>query len=288
MTKPLKQYEVLNRASLFLKKYNREQAVAPLLLQHYLDVSRPTFFLQMREDVPDDVVRQFQAAIRQHAETGIPIAHLMGTASFYGKDFGVNRDVLVPRQETEELVAGVLDFVWDWGTAPTIADIGTGSGIIAITLALELENAHVYATDISSEALEVAQQNATLLGSDVTFLQGDLLSPIAENGLQPDIIVSNPPYIAEGERTELADTVREFDPELALFADDNGLAIYKHLFHQMAQKALTPSLVAVEIGHTQGESVLEIAKRAFPECHAHTRVEQDINGKDRMVFVAFD
>src|SRR5699024_4375366 len=114
-------------------------------------------------------------------------------------------DVLIPRPETEELVEGVLDYVCrcEWEASPVIVDIGTGSGIIAITLALELEHAYVYATDISKAALAVAKRNASSLGADIHVLEGDLLSPIVENGIRPDIIVSNPPYIAEKERPEL-------------------------------------------------------------------------------------
>lgn len=287
MEKPLKQYEVLNRASLFLKEYNREEAVAPLLLQHYLNVTRAVFYMRMREEVPSGVVCDFQDAIKRHAETGIPIAHITGAAAFYGRDFSVSDNVLIPRPETEELVAGVLDFVRDWTMPPTIVDIGTGSGIIAITLALELENADMYATDISTDALKIARKNAMALEGEVTFLQGDLLGPIGESGIQPDIIVSNPPYIAEQEAVELDDTVRAFDPEIALFAADNGLEIYKRLFQQLAQREdILPRLVAVEIGHEQGESVEQVAKEAFPK--SIVRVQQDMNGKDRMVFVEMD
>lgn len=283
--KSVKQYEVLKRASLFLKEYHREEAVAPILLQHYLKLSRSAFYMRMREDVPGGVVRDFEKAIKEHAKTGVPIEHLTGMASFYGREFAVNRDVLIPRPETEELVEGVLDYMHrcEWEKPPVIVDIGTGSGIIAITIKLELEKAHVYATDIADGALRVAQRNANSLGADVTFRKGDLLKPVAGNGVQPDIIVSNPPYIAEKERPDLSDTVREFDPELALFAADNGLDSYKRLFHQMAQESITPHLVAVEIGHTQGESVKFIAKQAFPG--SSVRVKQDINGKERMVFV---
>src|SRR5699024_7246142 len=114
MEKPMKQYEVLKGASLFLKEYNREENVAPLLLQHYLQVTREVFYMRMREEVPVRVVHDFQAAIRKHTKTGIPIAHITGKAAFYGRDFFVDENVLIPRPETEELVAGVLDIVSDW------------------------------------------------------------------------------------------------------------------------------------------------------------------------------
>lgn len=283
--KSAKQYEVLKWASLFLKEHNREEAVAPLLLQYYLGISRSAFYMRMREDVPADVAHDFREAIEYHAKTGIPVEHLTGMASFYGRAFSVNQDVLIPRPETEELVEGVLDYVCrcEWEASPVIVDIGTGSGTIAITLALELEQACVYATDISKAALAVAKRNASSLGADIHVLEGDLLSPIVENGIRPDIIVSNPPYIAEKERPELADTVREFDPERALFADENGLDIYKRLFRQLEHAHAHPNLIAVEIGHTQGESVKHIVKKTYPESRVHIR--QDINEKDRMVFV---
>src|SRR5699024_4441266 len=136
MKKQWKQYEVLKWASLFLKEHNREENVAPLLLQHYLNVTRSAFYMRMREEVPDDIMLDFQNAIKQHIEKEIPVVHISGSAPFFGRDFFVNQNVLNPRPETEELVAGVLDIAKDWMHAPVIADIGTGSGIIAITLSL--------------------------------------------------------------------------------------------------------------------------------------------------------
>lgn len=283
MAKSLKQYEVLQRASLFLERHHREQAVAPLLLQHYLQVSRASFYMRMREVVPESVVRDFEEAIKHHAETGVPVAHLTGKAPFYGREFMVNRDVLIPRPETEELVDGVLTYVHerDLEKSPVIMDVGTGSGVIAITLKLEFSHATVYATDISEKALAVARDNASELGAEVTFLEGDLLRTVDEEALEADIIVSNPPYIAEEESLSLQDTVRDFDPGIALFAKEHGLEIYQRLFRQLKNTA--PKLVALEIGHIQGGEVKQMAEEAFPE--STVVVRKDINGRDRMVFV---
>lgn len=285
MKKPLKQYEVLERASLFLAKHDREQAVAPLLLQHYLQVSRERFYAQMREDVPETAMHDFWTAIEEHAARGVPLEHITGKASFYSRNFAVSPDVLIPRFETEELVEGVLDFVREGDARKNgnIVDIGTGSGVIAITLALELPHAHVYATDISSAALEVAQKNAKAHEADVTFYQGDLLNPIDEKVIQPDVIVTNPPYVAEEDITELSDTVRHFDPKLALFAADHGMAFYKRFFQQLRTRRARPHLVAFEIGHTQGEAVKQLAQEMFPK--STVQVKKDMNGKKRMVFV---
>lgn len=288
MEQTLKQYEVLERASLFLKKHNREEGVAPLLLQHFLHVSRERFYMQMRDVVPASVARDFWAAIEEHAATGIPVERITGKAPFYGRDFYVNHDVLIPRPETEELVENVLDVVHKngWGRSLSIVDIGTGSGIIAITLALELANARIYATDISEDALVIARRNASELAAAVTFLEGDLLQPIEGNAVHPDILVFNPPYIAEEDRTDLADTVRDFDPGQALFAADQGLAVYQRLFRDLGKWQSLPKLVALEIGDMQGEAVGQLATDAFPS--SPVCVKKDINRKDRMVFVEPD
>lgn len=272
----MKQYEVLQWASLFLEKHNREVHVGELLLQHYLDVSRSQFFANMRDTLPDDIVDKFKKSISLHAETGIPIQHITGVESFYGREFFVNKDVLIPRPETEELIEHVLQFAPD--KPLTIVDVGTGSGIIAITLALELPHVQVYATDISFAALEMAKRNAEKLNASITFLQGDFLQPIVDNGVQPEIIVSNPPYIGIVEEPTLSDTVKRFDPHLALFADENGLSAYKKIIHSIPHGV---KRVVFEIGHEQGQAVSMLIKDKYPE--ADVVVLKDINGHDRII-----
>lgn len=272
----MKQYEVLQWASLFLAKHHKEARVGELLLQHYLGMNRSAFFANMREAVPGSIVDKFTKSVMLHAQTGIPIQHITGVESFYGREFFVNKNVLIPRPETEELMERVLQNAPD--DPIRIVDVGTGSGIIAITLALELPNAQVYATDISTAALETAKQNADKLNASVTFLQGDFLQPIIDQDISPDIIVSNPPYIAKTDEPSLSDTVKYFDPHLALFAQDNGLAAYKKII-----QSIPPSvkLVFFEIGHEQGEAVQKLMKNIYPE--ADVAVIKDINGHDRIV-----
>ncbi|WP_047980894.1 peptide chain release factor N(5)-glutamine methyltransferase [Ornithinibacillus contaminans] len=275
-----KQYEVLQWASLFLEKNNRETRVAELLLQYHLGVSRTQFYVQMRDEIPATIVENFQSDIKKHVETGVPIQHLMGYEMFYGRKFQVNPHVLIPRPETEELVLHVVNHV-EKANPITIVDIGTGSGIIAITLALELPNASVYAIDISPEALATAKENAENLNADVTFLQGDFLEPFLESNLKADIVVSNPPYISYAEKTELSDTVIDHDPALALFAEDDGLAAYKRIIGQLPSTINPGAQLAFEIGHQQGEAVSNIIKENFPS--STVNVVKDINGKDRIV-----
>lgn len=276
-----KLYEVLQWASLFLEQNNRETKVAELLLQHHLGVSRTQFYAQMRDEIPANIVEKFRADIEKHVETGGPIQHLIGYETFYGRDFAVNPHVLIPRPETEELVLHVIN------NAPkaepiTIVDIGTGSGIIAITLALELPNAEVYAIDISEDALATARKNAKSLEANVTFLQGNFLEPFINQDLKADIVVSNPPYISDDEREQLSDTVVNHDPELALFAEDQGLAAYKEITKMLPGAVKKDGTVAFEIGHLQGEEVRTLIQETFP--NASVKVLQDINGKDRIVF----
>src|SRR5690625_846092 len=228
-----KQYEVLRRASLSLEKHQRETKVAELLLQHHLQVSRAAFYTMMQEPVPETIKEHFELDIKKHAETGVPIQHLTGTAEFYGRDFLVNENVLIPRMETEELVQHVINEVRGRGRPKnessrqitdkeygsksthrlkperplTIVDVGTGSGVIAISLKLELENAEVFATDISSKALKVAKQNANQQLADITFLQGDFLNPFIKQNKKADVIVFNHPYIVVKEKSLLAYTV---------------------------------------------------------------------------------
>ncbi|MCT1901187.1 peptide chain release factor N(5)-glutamine methyltransferase [Oceanobacillus sojae] len=282
MTKT-KIYEVLNWASLFLEQANREPKVAEILIRHHLGLSRQEWLLSLREPIPEDKLRKIKADIKKHAETGIPVQHLTGYEEFYGRSFQVNRDVLIPRPETEELVLAVKEYLASKRREPVrIADIGTGSGIIAVTLALELDNAEVFATDISEKALKVAAQNAARLHANISFRQGNFLSPVINETAPFDVIVSNPPYIAKSEAQELSDTVRNFDPELALFAEEDGLAAYYMIIEQVKQMNLKEdTLLALEIGYTQGKPVKERIQQVFPD--SHVEVRQDINGKDRIV-----
>lgn len=278
----LKQYEVLKWASLFLEENNREARVAELLLQHHLGFTRSAFFANMRETIPSEVYQAFQTDLEKHANTGIPLQHLTGYEEFYGRRFQVNESVLIPRPETEELVQHTIRAVTSRENQKVrIVDAGTGSGIIAITLALELPEAEVIATDISPEALQVAQTNAARLRATITLMEGDFLQPLTDEQLPVDILVSNPPYIAETEREELHDTVKNFDPELALFAADDGLAAYKKMMKQATTLMNRNSLIAFEIGHMQGEAVKQLVEESFPGSNAE--IVQDINGKNRII-----
>lgn len=280
----MKQFEVLQWAFSFLKKHGREEKVAEILLEHYTNQASAAFYANMREEIPTDVWEQFSDSINQHVETGIPVQHLLGFAHFYGREFTVNDDVLIPRFETEELVQYVIEQVQNRSADEplTIVDVGTGSGVIAITLALELPQATVYATDISEQALAVATQNAKQHHAEVAFFEGNFLEPIIEGRVNPDIIVSNPPYIDRSTREKLADTVKDFDPDLALFAENHGLAAYETIMEQLiALPAMKGRFVAFEIGYDQAAEVTNVVKKHYPL--SKVTVKKDMNEKDRII-----
>lgn len=282
----MKRYEVLKWAFSFLKKYSREEKVAEILLQHVTGETGAKFFANLRDELDEEQQAQFKGLIEKHALSGVPVQHLISSAPFYGREFFVNEDVLIPRFETEEVVRHTMEKTktFESVNSAVIADLGTGSGAIAITLALELPKVKVYATDISERALQVAKKNAADLGANVIFYRGDFLQPIIAANINPHVIVSNPPYIAYDEREQLSDTVEKYDPEIALFAENDGLAAYETIAEQIK---LLPEraerLVIFEIGHKQGEAVINIMKQLFP--HSNVTILQDINGKDRIVSV---
>ncbi|HEV2135395.1 MAG TPA: peptide chain release factor N(5)-glutamine methyltransferase [Terracidiphilus sp.] len=200
-----------------------------------------------------EAIEEFHVLVERR-RAGEPIQYIRGEAEFYGLPFYVTRDVLIPRPETEHLVEKAVELL-PLFAKPRVLDVGTGSGMIAITIAHEWPSASVTATDISVAALEVARRNALRIGfaDRLRFLQGDLLAPVA--GEQFHLVLSNPPYVAEGDRTTLAVEVRDYEPAQALFAGDDGLTLYRRLI-PAAFVALVPGgYIVLEIGHGQKDAI---------------------------------
>lgn len=272
-------HEALRWASSFLQENGVEPTAGEWLLRHHGKMERAKLLASLRDPLPESVWQAFKQDVAVIA-SGVPVQHVIGYEQFYGRTFLVNGDVLIPRPETEELVALILNKLKPGPQA--ILDVGTGSGAIALTLKLERPDCHVTATDISEKALDVARENAERFGADITFAKGDLLAPVA--GAVFDVIVSNPPYIPYRDRDSLAVHVREFEPEMALFAEEDGLLFYRRLAEEVPTCIHPRSLIAVEIGAGQGESVQALFAAAFP--FADIDIVYDINGKDRIVFVS--
>jgi release factor glutamine methyltransferase len=284
MMKAMKVYEALNWASSFLKKNDRDENAGELLLRHHMKLDRAQLFSRMQEMMPMESQSSFIFNVHKHV-AGIPVQYLMGKEEFYGRSFYVSEEVLIPRPETEELVVGVLDRVkrhFPAGEKLSVVDVGTGSGAIAVTLALENSNLAVKATDIAGESLEVAMDNAEALDAEVEFLEGDLLLPFIEQGLKVDVVVSNPPYIPQEEYEGLSTVVKDFEPYRALVGGVSGLEFYERFMDELPKVLKERALVAFEVGMGQGEAVKALLEKTFPDARAE--VVLDINGKDRMVF----
>ena len=212
-------------------------------------------------------------------EEGEPVQYIVGNVDFYGYILDVNKNVLIPRRETEELVEEVIKRSKNFDS-PVIIDVGTGSGAIAIALSKEL-NCHVYASDISSDALGVAKENAEKTNSNITLYQGNMLEPYIKNDIKVDIIVSNPPYIKENE--EIEDVVKNNEPSIALYAKNNGLEYYESIFKNASKILKDKYLIALEIGQTQGEDVKKMALTYLND--VKVEIKKDLSLKNRMVFV---
>ncbi|WP_058308712.1 peptide chain release factor N(5)-glutamine methyltransferase [Gracilibacillus massiliensis] len=271
-------HEALNWASSFLEEHDTEAKIAEILLLHELKWTKTELISNLRENIDPSILKQYQSKIEQLATTKVPIQHLTGVEEFYGRSFHVNKHVLIPRPETEELIHHLLTTVKKQPVS--CVDVGTGSGVIAVSLAKEWQK-EVIATDLSPEALQVARKNAKKHQADILFYQGDFLNPLIEREKKVDMIVSNPPYIAYQEADSLSDTVKNFDPEMALFAEENGLGAYQSIIEQAPLVLNKQGVLAFEIGHSQGKAVTSIIKKTFP--NSDVNVIQDINQKDRIV-----
>lgn len=284
MVNDMKQIEVLNWAFSILKEHNREENVANILLQHHLTCTNAEFYMNMREVVSKEVIKNFKQDILEHIKTGIPVQHLLGYEYFYGEKFMVNEHTLIPRPETEELVDLILK-TYPLNTNISFIDLGTGSGIIGVSLAKHFKNACVYASDISQEALAVAKENARRHNVDIHFFEGDFLKPIIDLHLKIDVIVSNPPYIDYADLPSLSDTVKDFDPHQALFADNKGLAAYETIMMQINKLTEKPQAIYFEIGHEQSQELINMFIKHLPQYEVS--VKKDINNKDRIVIAKY-
>ncbi len=214
-----------------------------------------------------------------------PLPYITGEAWFYGRPFKINRAVLIPRPETEDLARAALDAVKDI-FKPQLADIGTGSGCLAVTLALERPNAYLWATDLSPDALKTARKNVVRYGltERVTLLPGDLLTPLPAN-VRLDAVVSNPPYITQAEVPQLQPEVREYEPALALSGDGDaagldGTALHRRLITESPAVLNPGGWLLLEVGFGQAETVAGEARAAG---YTEVRVLNDLSGIGRVV-----
>lgn len=223
------------------------------------------------------------SALVKRRQSGEPVAYIVGVAWFYGREFMVDPRVLIPRSETELLVEIALEYFADHDMAENLVDVGTGSGCIAVTLASELaDRAHVTATDISADALEVAVQNANRHNVKVEFLCSNLLSELVKGSFTASVILANPPYIDGPEAMGLDPHVRDFEPDIALFfpRGEDLSSLYERLAHEAIQLLEHEGMLAVEHGQGQRDLVMQALHR---EGFLAVEGLDDLAGIDRVV-----
>ena len=257
---------------------------AEVLLRHVVGTSRSAFLAQVYG--ADDRLNPSQAdrleTLLRRRLSGEPLAYIVGRREFYGLDLEVNKHVLIPRPETELVVDLALEHVGRKRSTPTVVDVGTGSGAVILAIAAHVERADLWATDISSSALDVARGNAERLDlrSRVTFVQGDLLDPISG---PVDVILSNPPYIPTRQIGTLQAEVQA-EPVAALDGGNDGLVPYRRLLSQARGKLASGGVMIVELMPEQMDEAAGLARRAFPNARS-VYVRKDLMGNSRVVVV---
>ncbi len=227
---------------------------AECLLAFALGTERMRLYIDFEKPVMTDERSRFRDLVRQRAQERIPVAQLTGEKEFWSLPFRVTRDVLVPRPETETLVSAALEFMPETEGEYQVLDLGTGSGAVALALAKERPKARVLATDISAAALGIARDNAQRLGLEdrVQMLEGSLFEPLGDERF--DVVVSNPPYLCRATQSQLAPELAH-EPEGALFAGEDGLAVVRPLVAQVQGFLAAGAWVALELGENQSEPV---------------------------------
>ncbi|MFN8846160.1 MAG: peptide chain release factor N(5)-glutamine methyltransferase [Bdellovibrionales bacterium] len=279
----MKVKEVLDKTIQFFREKKMEQArfEAEWLIGAGLGLDRVQLYMKYDQPLKENEIVKLREFVKRRVQ-GEPLAYIAGVKGFYGFDFIVNKDVLIPRPETETLVEKALDFIKLKSlSAPKIIDLGTGSGCVGLTLAKKISGATVTLLDISPAALLVARQNAENLKilDRVSFIESDAAEFLKGTDETFDLILANPPYISPDDK-QVDDHVRKFEPHLALFAD-SGTRLLKTWSEKAQGKLKSPGLMLMEMGHDQGEEM----KTWFESFHFFSQVQviQDLSKNDRVI-----
>ncbi len=279
---PLNIRQALRRGSRMLAGAGSEEAglEAELLLAHALNTDRCHLYQRLRDELPCDAERAFDALLQRRLAHE-PTPYILGRKEFYGLEFEITPAAIIPRPETETLVELVIDRVRAGGLA-RVADVGVGCGAIAVTLASELPEAQVIATDVSPDALALARRNAERhgLGRRIRFHQGDLLEPLHA---PVDVIAANLPYVRSGDLEAAPPEIRQHEPRLGLDGGPDGLRLIGRLLRDAAPHLKPGGALFAEIGEEQGEAACKLAQQSFPK--ARIEVKRDLSGQDRVLAV---
>ena len=275
--------EVVRLSTTFLAQHGSASARldAELLAAHALQLRRIDLYLQFDRQLRDDELESVREMVRRRGQ-GEPVAYITGVREFYGREFTVNRGVLIPRPETETLVQVALDHLRAVAAGRSVlrvADLGTGSGCIAVTLACELPDIRLTATDVSGAALEVARANASRHGVSerITFVETSWADAV--DG-PIDVVVSNPPYVTDAELAGTERDVRAFEPETALLGGEDGLRAYRALLESIRDRMNAEAAVFVEVDPRRAGGVLELMQAALPGFS--TALHADLTGRSRV------
>ena len=260
----------------FGKKYIHKNQ-AEMLLSLLLNVNTLELLLMLDKEVSEEIVNKYKEQVLM-VKDNVPIQYVIGNVNFYGDTFIVNKNVLIPRFETEELVENTINIIKDMFDYPiNIIDLGCGSGCIGLSLKKKLDNVNVTLLDISNDALTVAKENAHNLDCDVNFIQSDMWDNVTS---KYDVVISNPPYIKNDE--EIEDLVYNNEPHLALFGGVDGLDYYYKIRKDLLNHVNDKYLVAMEIGYDQKDDIVRIFSD-IPNIEIITK--KDLSGRDRMIFI---
>ncbi len=286
--------EALRRASFCFKEagLDNRRSEAELLMMHVLNCSRLDLVLSGQAILPEEKQEEFQGLVRRR-RLGEPVAYLVRSKYFYGRPFRVNRSVLIPRPETELIIDASVEWAkgnqFVEGAGITALDLGTGSGCLAITLAAELPQASVYGVDVSRRALAVAAENAALLVSDnqPNWLEGTFSEALKslEPAVRFNLVVANPPYLTKADMDQLSDSVKKYEPCLALYGGEDGLDAYRCILQELPLHLESPGAVLFEIGAGQAEAV----RKLIVETAAFKSVtfKEDLGGWPRVAEALF-
>ena len=264
--------ELIVYGNKYLHKYD-----VKLILSTLLDINPLELTINLQKVVDEEIINKYKKVIH-YLQEGKPIQYALSNACFYGYDFFVNEYVLIPRFETEELVYYTLGYIKKYFDKPDILDMCAGSGCIGLSLKKENPKINLTLADISEKALEVLKINKNRLNISCDVILSDLFENISS---KYDVLVANPPYIAYSD--EVDKVVKDNEPEIALYADNNGLAIYERMFSSCEEYLNERYMIAIEIGSSQKDSVINIINKYLKDVEIIAL--KDASNRDRMVFV---
>ena len=276
--------QAILKACLLLRRQDKEESLAKFLLMYMLDETVEQFSNKLSEELSVEQENRYFDLINKNINEDTPLSHLVGFDYFYDRKFKVTKDVLSPRMETEELIYKVLEYIKKpKKDSFRILDLCTGSGIIAITLKKEIVEKYteIVASDISEKALSIAIENANNNNANITFIKSDLFDNISGKF---DLIISNPPYISYKDKITIKDNVLNYDPHLALFAEEDGIYFYRKIIENAVHYLSKDGVIFFEIGYDQKEKILELGKNN----NFITTVYKDINDRDRIAKLIYD